>query len=227
MVFHFPPGSSRETDFLPVHSREENDGEGVHCGKAPREQAFHAVCGGRIGMLVLSFLLVGIVLIACQSSVLYFLPSWMGTPDLIFILIIFLAYRFDWLRGLVLVLAFGWIMDVVSGLYLGTYPLLYLFLFVFLKIIKEKSPVKEAVYQIPLVGVAYLVSYSFLYSFYLLVLPEVLPEWSWPTMVRQILLLVVASIPCFLLYNKLFEQMSKRRFIRPRILRKRSGNYFR
>lgn len=178
-------------------------------------------------MLILTFLLVGLVLVVCQSSVLYFLPSWMGTPDLVFILITFLAYRFDWLRGLFLVLAFGWVMDVASGIYLGTYPLLYLFLFIFLKMLKENSPLKEAVYQIPLVGLAYLVGHSCLYSFYFLALPEVLPEWSWVTMVRQTLLLVVASIPCFLLYNKLFEQISKRRFVRPRILRKRSGNYFR
>jgi len=178
-------------------------------------------------MLILSFLLVGIVLIVCQSSVLYFLPSWMGNPDLIFILITFLAYRFDWLRGLLLVLVFGWIMDVASGLYLGTYPLLYLFLFIFLKLLKESSPVKEAVYQIPLVGAACLIGYSCLYVFYFLALPGVLPDWSWGTMIRQILILVVASIPCFLLYNKLFEQISKRRFIRPRILQKRSGNYFR
>lgn len=183
--------------------------------------------GNRIVMLTLSFLLVGIALIVIQTSILHYFPSWMGNPDLIFIQIAFLAYRLDWLRGLLLVLAFGWIMDVVSGLYLGTYPLLYLFLFVFLKIIKENSPVKEAVYQIPLVGVAFFVGYSCLYIFYFLALPGILPAWSWVTMARQTLILIVAAIPCFLIYNKLYEQVSRRRFVPPRILRKRSGNYFR
>jgi len=178
-------------------------------------------------MLILSYLLVGIILIVAQTSILQSFPSWAGSPDLIFILITFLAYRFDWLRGLFLVLFFGWIMDVVSGLYLGTYPLLYLFLFVFLKIFKESSPVKEIVYQIPLVGVAFFVGYSGLYIFYFLALPGILPEWSWTVMIQQTLILVVAAIPCFLLYNKLFEQISRRRFIPPRVLRKRSGNYFR
>lgn len=178
-------------------------------------------------MLMFSFLLVGIALVVVQTSISQFLPSWLELPDLIFILIAFIAYRFDWLRGLLLVIVFGWIMDVVSGLYLGTYPLLYLFLFISLKIFKENSPVKEVAYQIPLVGIAFFAGYSCLYSFYYLALPGILPEWSWIRILQETFILIVATIPCFLLYNSLFEQMSKRRFVPPRILRKRSGNYFR
>jgi rod shape-determining protein MreD len=178
-------------------------------------------------MLMLSFLLVGIALVVTQTSIFQFLPSWLECPDLIFILIAFIAYRFDWMRGLLLVIVFGWIMDVVSGLYLGTYPLLYLFLFTSLKIFKENSPVKEVAYQIPLVGIAFFLGYSCLYSFYYLALPGILPEWSWIRILQETVILIVATIPCFLLYNSLFEQMSKRRFVPPRILRKRSGNYFR
>lgn len=126
-----------------------------------------------------------------------------------------------------LVVVFSWIMDVVSGLYLGTYPLLYLFLFVSLKVFKENSPVKEVAYQIPLVGVVFFVGHSCLYSFYSLAVPGVLPEWSWITLLQETFVLIVATIPCFLLYNSLFERMSQRRLVPPRILRKRSGNYFR
>jgi rod shape-determining protein MreD len=178
-------------------------------------------------MLILSFLLVGITLVVAQTSVFQFFPSWVGRPDLIFILIAFIAYRFDWLRGLMFVFVFGWIMDVVSGLYLGTYPLLYFFLFVALKIFKENSPVKEVAYQIPLVGVAFFVGYSLLFSFYSLALPGVLPDWSWVIILQEMSILIVATIPCFLLCNSLFEYVSKRRFVPPRILRKRSGNFFR
>jgi rod shape-determining protein MreD len=178
-------------------------------------------------MRILSFFLVGIVLIVIQTSIFQFIPSWLGSPDLIFILIAFSAYRFDWLHGLVLVVIFSWIMDVVSGLYLGTYPLLYLFLFVFLKVFKENSPVKEVAYQIPLVGIVFFIGHSCLYSFYSLAVPDVLPEWSWVTILQETFVLIVATIPCFLLYNSLFEHMSQRRFVPPRILRKRSGNYFR
>lgn len=178
-------------------------------------------------MRILSFFLVGIVLIVIQTSIFQFFPSWLGSPDLIFILIAFSAYRFDWLHGLFLVVIFSWIMDVVSGLYLGTYPLLYLFLFVSLKVFKENSPVKEVAYQIPLVGIVFFIGHFCLYFFYSLALPEVLPEWSWITVLQETFVLIVATIPCFLLYNSLFEHMSQRRFVPPRILRKRSGNFFR
>lgn len=178
-------------------------------------------------MLILSFLVVGITLVVTQTSIFQFFPSWLGRPDLVFILIAFIAYRFDWLRGLLLVIVFSWIMDVVSGLYLGTYPLLYLFLFLSLKIFKENSPIKEVAYQVPLVGIAFFVGYSCLYLFYSLALPGILPEWSWVKIVQEAFILIVATIPCFLLYNSLFEHMSQRRFSPPRILRKRSGNYFR
>jgi len=178
-------------------------------------------------MLMLSFFLVGISLIISQASIFNLFPSWLGSPDLIFILIAFIAYRFDWLRGLCLIFVLSWIMDVISGLYLGTYPLLYLSLFVSLKIFKEKSPVKEVAYQVPLVGIAFLVESSGMYFVYSLTLPGTLPAWSWAKILQETLILIVATIPCFLLYNSLFEQMSKRRFVAPRILRKRSGNYFR
>lgn len=180
-------------------------------------------------MLIFSFFLVGIALVGAQTSLLQFSPSWMGSPDLVFILVAFLAYRFDWFRGLLLAIVFGWIMDVVSGLYLGTFSFLYFFLFLFLKIIKENSPVKEAAYQVPLVGVAFLVGHSGVFIFYTLALPGVLPAWSWIRIFQEMLMLVVAAIPCFVLCNSLFEYIGKRRLrlSPPRILRKRSGNYFR
>jgi rod shape-determining protein MreD len=178
-------------------------------------------------MRILSFILVGIALIIIQTSIFQFFPSWLGSPDLIFILIAFCAYRFNWLQGLLLVIIFSWIMDVISGIYLGTYPAVYLFLFVFLKLFKENSPVKEAAYQIPMVGVAFFIVHSGLYFYYSLAVPGILPEWSWLTILQEMFVLIVATIPCFLLYNSLFEHMSHRRLVPPRILRKRSGNYFR
>lgn len=180
-------------------------------------------------MLTFSFLLLGITLVVVQTSLLQFSPSWMGRPDLLFILVAFLAYRFNWFRGLLLVIIFGWIMDVVSGLYLGTYSFLYFFLFVILKTIKENSPIKEAAYQVPLVGVAFLVGHGGIFAFYALALPGVLPGWSWLRIFQEMLMLVVAAIPCFLLCNSLYEYMTKRRLrlSPPRVLRKRSGNFFR
>ena len=177
-------------------------------------------------MLILCFLVLGVVLIVIQSTLLQFLPAWFGRPDLVYILVAFIAYRFDWISGLLLVFLLGWMMDVVSGMYLGTFPLQYFLVFVSLKILSENSPVKETAYQVPLVGISYFLVQMALYSIYSLTLPDTIPEWSWGMVIMMSLVLVVATIPCFLLYNSLFEYVRKRR-LNPRISRKHSGNRFR
>ena len=177
-------------------------------------------------MLIPCFLALGVLLIIIQSTLLQFLPAWFGRPDLVYILVAFTAYRFDWIRGLLLVFLLGWMMDVVSGMYLGTFPLQYFLVFVSLKILSENSPVKETAYQVPLVGISYFLVQMALYSIYSLTLPETIPEWSWGRVIVMSLLLVVATIPCFLLYNSFFEYIQKKR-LSPRVLRRRSGNRFR
>ncbi len=177
-------------------------------------------------MLIPCFLVLGVGLIVIQSTLLQFLPAWFGRPDLVYILVAFIAYRFDWIRGLFIVFVLGWMMDVVSGMYLGTFPLQYFLVFVSLKILSENSPVKETAYQVPLVGISYFLVQMALYSVYSLTLPDTIPEWSWSKVIVKSLILVVATIPCFLLYNSLYEYIQKKR-LSPRILRRRSGNRFR
>jgi rod shape-determining protein MreD len=125
-----------------------------------------------------------------------------------------------------LVFIFGWMMDVVSGMYLGTYPLQYFLVFVCLKILSENSPMKETAYQVPLVGISYFLVQMALYSIYSLTLPETIPEWSWSKVIVITMILVLVTIPCFLLFNSFFEYLQNRR-LSPRIFRKRSGNRFR
>jgi rod shape-determining protein MreD len=177
-------------------------------------------------MLILCFLALGILLLAIQTTFFQFFPAWLGRPDLVYILVAFTAYRFDWFRGLFLVVLLGWMMDVVSGMYLGTYPLQYFLVFVSLKILSENSPMKETAYQIPLVGISYFLVQMALYSIYSLTLPETIPEWSWSKVIVITIILVMATIPCFLLYNSFFEYIRKKH-LNPRIFRKRSGNRFR
>jgi hypothetical protein len=85
---------------------------------------------------------------------------------------------------------------------------------------------KETAYQVPLVGISYFLVQMALYSIYSLTLPDTIPEWSWAKVVVISLILVVATIPSFLLYNIFFEYIQKKR-LSPRIFRKRSGNRFR
>ncbi len=177
-------------------------------------------------MLFPIFLALGVLLIVIQTTILQFLPLWFGRPDLVYILVAFIAYRFDWIRGFFLIFLLGWMMDVVSGMYLGTYPLQYFLVFSCLKILSENSPVKETAYQIPFVGISYFLVQMALYSIYSLTLPDSIPEWSWGKVLVETALLVIATIPCFLLYNVLYNYCRRKR-LSPRIMRKRSGNRFR
>jgi rod shape-determining protein MreD len=148
------------------------------------------------------------------------LPLWLGRPDFVFILVTFIAYRFAWIPGIVLVFTLAWIMDVVAGIYLGSYPLLCLLTFTGLKLLTNKSPIKESTYQIPLVGLSYFLGQMFIYFIYSLSLPEDLQEWSWGLTLQRTALLVVAAIPLFLLFSSLYEYLQKRR-LRARPLRRR------
>ncbi len=177
-------------------------------------------------MLTTFFFILGILLIAVQTTFFQFFPTWLGRPDLVYVLVAFIAYRFDWFRGFFLVYSLGWMMDVISGIYLGTYSIQFLLVFLCLKLLTRNSPVKETAYQVPLVGISYFLVQMGFYFFYSIAIPDALPEWSWNRVVQETIVLLVATVPCFLLFNSLFEYFLQRR-LSQRILRKRSGNQFR
>jgi len=174
-------------------------------------------------MLFFSFWVLGIALIVLQTTLMQSLPMWLGRPDFVFILITFIAYRFAWIPGVALVFTLGWVMDVMTGIHLGFYPMMCLLTFTILKFLTNKSPIKESTYQIPLVGLSYFFVQVFLYCTYSLTLPEELPEWSLGIIVQRTALLVVASIPLFILCSSLYEYLQKRR-LRAKPHRRRSRN---
>jgi rod shape-determining protein MreD len=171
-------------------------------------------------MLFLIFWVIGVALIVIQTTWLQCLPTWLGRPDFVFILVTFIAYRFAWIPGIALVFSLGWILDVVAGIHLGFYPLICLLTFVALKSLTNKSPIRESTYQIPLVGLSYFLVQMFLYFVYSFTLPEDLPEWSWGLTLQRTALLVAAAIPLFLLFSSLYDYIQKRR-LRAKPLRRR------
>ncbi len=177
-------------------------------------------------MQIVSFLLIGIFLITFQTTVLQFLPSWFGSPDLVFILIAFLAYRFEVLRGLLLSFLLGWMMDVMSGIYPGMYLVEYLLFFIALNTLTLNSPLKESAYQVPLVGVFYFLAQFLLYFILSIMVNDSMVVWSWSRVLRETIILTVATIPCFLLFNTFNEFLLKRKAMK-RSSRKKAGNRYR
>lgn len=177
-------------------------------------------------MVLLSFIFLGFILVAVQTTLFYQFPHWLGRPDLAFILLVFSAYKFSWFPGLLLAFLLGWLMDVTSGVFLGTYPLLVLLVFSIVKFLTQNSSVKETAFQIPLVGVSYFVVQCLFYLFFSVTQPGALPPWSWARVVQETLILLVASIPCFIFFNWLYEKLVTRRMASRR-LRRSGGNQFR
>jgi rod shape-determining protein MreD len=156
-------------------------------------------------ILTVVFLVVGILLAVVQTTVLQLLPGGVARPDLIYLLVAFSAFKLPWIPGIIISFMVGWVLDVLVGIDLGIYPLEFLFVFVCLKIVTMNSPVKESAYQIPMVGVSYFLLQMAVYFLSSFSFQHVLPEWSWGTIIQETLLLVLAAIPCFLLFNSLYE----------------------
>lgn len=161
-------------------------------------------------LLTVVFLILGILLTVLQTSVLQMMPGSFSRPDLVYLLVAFAAYKLPWLPGILLAFTVGWVLDVLVGINLGIYPLQFLFVYVCLKLVTLNSPVKESAYQIPMVGVSYFLLKMAVYLFSSLTLQYGLPEWSWVQNIQETLLLVVAAIPCFLLFNGLYEYLLNR-----------------
>jgi len=173
-----------------------------------------------------AFLMVGLFLIVFQTTILQTLPTWFGSPDLMFILVVFIAYRFDSLRGFFLSFMFGWMMDVASGLYLGVFVIEYLLVFIIVNTLTKNSPIKESAYQVPLVGLSYFLAQLLLYASLAMMVEDTLAPWSWSKMLREAIILTVATIPCFILFNSLYEFLQKRKTV-SRVARRKAGNRFR
>ncbi len=179
-------------------------------------------------MLLVGFFFLGVFFLVTQSTIFQFFPGWLGSPDLLYILVAFVAYRFDWLRGFVLIFVLGWMMDVVSGTFLGTYTLIYLIIFPVLKFLTQKNPLKEAAYQVPFVGGSYFGMQFCLYFVFSLIQPGSLAEWYWGEVLRESFILTLATIPTFLLCNSLYEYLRRKRSFSSRTFRSnRSANRFR
>jgi rod shape-determining protein MreD len=177
-------------------------------------------------MRVMAFLLIGMLLVVVQTSVLQTLPAWFGFPDLVYILVAFIGFRFDWLRGGILAFALGWMTDVMTGIYLGVFVIKYLSVFLVINLLTQNSPVKESAYQVPLVGVSYFLAQIGFYALLSVATADLVAPWSWNRTGRETIILMIATIPCFILFNSLYEYLLKRRVV-PRVVRRKGGNRFR
>ncbi len=171
------------------------------------------------------FLIIGYIIVIIQSSFIPFLPKWIGRPDFLFILVAFATFKFEWVLGLIYVFILGWMTDVVSCIHLGVFPLQNVLVFSILKIVTEGSPLKESAYHVPLVGVGYFLTRMCFFFLYTLIMPGTLSPWEWGATLRETSIVLLATIPLFLLFSAIFEHFSSKRVSYK--VRNDSGNQFR
>jgi len=160
-------------------------------------------------MLIFLFWLIGVFLLVLQTALLPQFFSMTFTPDFVFIFIAFCAYRFSWIPGLLLSFSFGWMIDVATAVHLGFYPLEFLMIFSALKLLTTNTPVKAAVYQLPLVGVGYVCWKVCSYILRSLSHPEFFIDWSAQHLLYGSVITLVAAIPCFAFFGQLYELLEK------------------
>lgn len=152
-------------------------------------------------MFIIIFLILGILILIVQTTFLQILPPWLGYPDILFLLIVYISCQKEILAAAVIILLLGLLMDVFSGVYLGLYPVVYLLIFAFIKGISRKIALSDFTYQVPLAVISYLLVSIFMFGFSYLLAPESLPQWNWGTILLQLLMLAVIGAPVFALFD--------------------------
>jgi rod shape-determining protein MreD len=174
-------------------------------------------------MIVVNFIFVGLLLVIMQTTVCMPSPVWLLAPDCYYVLVAYLAYRLDLLRSLMVLFPLVCMLDVLSGTVLGMYAILCFSGYFLLRLISGKLPVNESLYQIPLVGLSYLVVSWGVYLVLRFFEPGELISWSWWRMIVRALLVTVLTYPLFYLFDVVLKY-SHRSFFPWNRLRLRTDN---
>lgn len=160
-------------------------------------------------MIVVVFTLIGLLLIVAQTTLFMITPVWVAAPDFYFILVAYLAYRMDVLRSLLILFFLGCVLDVFSGTILGMYSIYCFAAFFLLRFTAKKMPLSESLYQVPLIGVSYLVVTWITYLLITALDPGLHITWVWWKMIIRALLVVLFSYQLFRFFNFVHTRLKK------------------
>jgi len=150
------------------------------------------------------------MIVVAQTTFLQALPLGWGSPDLIFVFVVFAAYRFAWLPGLALVFCAAWMFEVTVSLRLGIYAIQCLIVFTFLKTVTHNIPIRESIYQIPLGVLAFVLSR--LFTFFLATITGDNPGaagWSWWPLLRDTLWFTALAWIFFRIFDALLSSVER------------------
>ncbi|MBP7517956.1 MAG: hypothetical protein KA768_08995 [Desulfobulbus sp.] len=152
-------------------------------------------------MVVVSFILLGVLLVIVQTTLCMPSPVWWLAPDFSYVLVGYLAYRLDLVRSVIILFPLGCTLDVLSGTVLGLHSLLCYGGYFLLRFVSGKLPVLESLYQIPLVATSFLAVNWCAHVVITAVDEELLLPWSWWRMLVRALLVALFALPLFRLFD--------------------------
>ena len=146
-------------------------------------------------MKTILFLLLGVLFLTLQTTVFQAFPEWIGVPDLLFLLIVFMALHCKPGAGTLLTLLLSVGVEVFSGYFLGLYAIAYLLAFTIIKWMSGRFALKEVHQQPALAALAYLVVNAFVYLSSLMLTNESSHPWGWGAILQRVLIVTILAIP--------------------------------
>ncbi len=159
-------------------------------------------------MRFITFLFLGLFFIGLQTTLLQFLPKWMGIPDLLFLLIVFISIHFPTATGITLTFIFGILLEALSGYFLGIYAIAYFLVFLIIKGLSTGLAIDESNHQPPIVALTYLMANGIVYLCTAMLADNPLNHWGWGEILQRLLIITILVVPM----NIIFEFFAKLSF---------------
>jgi len=156
------------------------------------------------------FLFLGFFFIGLQTTLFQALPEWVGLPDFLFLLIIFIAIHFPAAKGAVLVLIFGILLEAVSGYFMGIYAIAYLLIFFMVKGLAAGLAIDETNLQPPIVAVGYLLANGIVYMCTAMLVQNNLMPWNWGEILQRLLIIIILTVPVSAFLEMLWKRTAKK-----------------
>ena len=171
-------------------------------------------------MKIILLLLLGVLFLALQTTVFQAFPEWIGVPDLLFLLIVFLALHCKPGTGAVLTLLLSIGVEVSSGYFLGLYAIAYLLVFTIIKWLSGRFALQEVTQQPALAALAYLFVTAFVYLSSLMLADVSYNPWGWGAILQRVLIVTILAIPVnrwlFSISSWCDQGQRRRSFFRPK-----------
>ncbi|MEN8141709.1 MAG: hypothetical protein ABFR97_10860 [Thermodesulfobacteriota bacterium] len=172
------------------------------------------------------FFLLAVLLLILQTAFFPLLPGWLAYLDPLFVLLVFIAIRFDPFRAALMVTLIGMLLDIFSGIFSGLHPLTFLCLLLLIKTISHLLALVESIHQVPLVLASYIFVTTFSYGAISTLSPEAATSIPWQQIIIRLFMLAIITMPLFSFFDLVMTKFTPKKALQI-LIRPQRGNRFR